>query len=123
VRPLHHRRPDAPRPRLSRLRQRLKHYSSVAVLCIDEIGYLSYDSRNADLLFKVITRRYESKSLVLTTNLAFSDWPTIFPNAACAIALVDRAIHHADIIAIEGDSYRRREAETAKKAKKAKAAG
>jgi DNA replication protein DnaC len=105
------------------LDHRLKHYSSVGVLCIDEIGYLSYDSRNADLLFEVITRRYESKSLVLTTNLAFSDWPTIFPNATCAIALVDRAIHHADIIAIEGDSYRRRDAETAKKAKKTKTAG
>jgi DNA replication protein DnaC len=102
------------------LDRRLKLYSSVGLLCVDEIGYLSYDARNADLLFEVITRRYETKSLVLTTNLAFSDWPTIFPNATCAIALIDRAIHHADIISIEGDSYRRREAETAKKARKAK---
>ncbi len=70
----------------------------------------------------MITRRYETKSVVLTTNLAFSDWPTIFPNATCAVALIDRAIHHADIIPIEGESYRRREAETAKKARRAKAA-
>jgi DNA replication protein DnaC len=103
------------------LDRRLKHYSTVGLLCIDEIGYLSYDARNADLLFEVITRRYENRSLVLTTNLAFSDWPTIFPNATCAIALIDRAIHHADIIPIEGESYRRREAETAKKARKTKA--
>jgi DNA replication protein DnaC len=104
------------------LDRRLKHYSTVGLLCVDEIGYLSYDARNADLLFEVITRRYENRSLVLTTNLAFSDWPTIFPNATCAIALIDRAIHHADIIPIEGESYRRREAETAKKARKTKAA-
>jgi DNA replication protein DnaC len=104
------------------LDRRLKQYSTVGLLCIDEIGYLSYDARNADLLFEVITRRYENRSLVLTTNLAFSDWPTIFPNATCAIALIDRAIHHADIIPIEGESYRRREAETAKKARKTKAA-
>ena len=48
----------------------------------DEIGYLSYDNRNADLFFQVVSRRYENKSLLLTTNLAFSDWPTVFPNAS-----------------------------------------
>jgi DNA replication protein DnaC len=93
------------------LDRRLRHYCRPALLCIDEIGYLSYDNRNADLLFQVISRRYEQKSLVLTTNLAFSDWPTIFPNAACATALIDRAVHHAEVILIEGESYRRREAE------------
>lgn len=96
------------------LDQRLKHYSRVHLLCIDELGYLSYDNRNADLLFEVITRRYESKSIVLTTNLAFSQWPSIFPNATCTTALIDRIVHHADILTIEGDSYRRREAEAAK---------
>jgi len=70
------------------------------LLCIDEIGYLSYDARNADLLFQVVSRLYERKSLILTTNLAFSDWPTIFPNAACTTALIDRVVHHAEIIAI-----------------------
>ena len=76
--------------------------------------YLSYDARNADLLFQVVSRRYERKSLVLTTNLAFTDWPTIFPNAACTTALIDRVVHHAEIIAIEGESYRRREAQAEK---------
>jgi len=84
----------------------------------DEIGYLSYDNRNADLLFQVVSRRYEQKSLVLTTNLAFSDWPTVFPNATCATALIDRLVHHADILAIEGESYRRREAEADKKSRR-----
>lgn len=93
------------------LDRRLRYYASRPLLCIDEIGYLSYDARNADLLFQVVSRRYERKSLVLTTNLAFSDWPTIFPNAACTTALIDRVVHHAEIIAIEGESYRRREAQ------------
>jgi DNA replication protein DnaC len=96
------------------LDRRLRYYASRPLLCIDEIGYLSYDARNADLLFQVVSRRYERKSLILTTNLAFSDWPTIFPNAACTTALIDRVVHHAEIIAIEGDSYRRREAQAAK---------
>ena len=100
------------------LERRLRHYCRPALLCIDEVGYLSYDSRNADLLFQVISRRYESKSVLLTTNLPFSEWPTIFPNATCATALIDRVVHHAEIIAIEGDSYRRREAEADKKARR-----
>jgi DNA replication protein DnaC len=99
------------------LDRRLRYYSSRPLLCLDEIGYLSYDSRNADLLFQVVSRRYERRSLILTTNLPFNEWPTIFPNAACTTALIDRIVHHADIIAIEGDSYRRREAQAARKAK------
>jgi DNA replication protein DnaC len=102
------------------LDRRLRHYSRPALLCIDEIGYLSYDNRNADLLFQVISRRYEHKSLVLTTNLAFSEWPSIFPNAACATALIDRAVHHADVILIEGESYRRREAEATTRSRHAR---
>jgi DNA replication protein DnaC len=100
------------------LDRRLRYYTSRPLLCIDEIGYLSYDARNADLLFQVVSRRYERKSLVLTTNLAFSEWPTIFPNAACTTALIDRVIHHAEIIPIEGESYRKREAEAAKPSRK-----
>jgi DNA replication protein DnaC len=64
-----------------------------------------------DLLFQVVSRRYERKSLVLTFNLSFQDWPSIFPNATCATALIDRVNHHADMLAIEGESYRLREAE------------
>lgn len=92
------------------LDRRLKHYARVGVLIVDEIGYLSYDNRNADLLYQCLSLRHEKKSIVLTTNLAFSDWSSIFPSATSATALVDRVIHHADVIAIEGDSYRLREA-------------
>jgi DNA replication protein DnaC len=97
------------------LARRLQYYSQQALLVLDEIGYLSYDARAADLLFQVVSRRYEKKSLVLTTNLPFSDWPTIFPNATTVTALIDRVVHHADIISLEGDSYRRRVAESARK--------
>lgn len=107
---------DSPRT----LDRRLKHYAHPSLLVVDEVGYLSYDARNADLLFQIVSRRYEEKSLVLTTNLPFSDWATIFPNAACATALIDRIVHHADIITIEGKSYRRRAAEESKKAKSKK---
>jgi DNA replication protein DnaC len=99
------------------LDRRLRHYAKQALLVIDEVGYLAFDNRNADLLFQVIARRYERKSLVLTTNLPFRDWPTIFPNATCATALIDRVIHHADVIAIEGQSYRLRQAEDRSRAK------
>lgn len=93
------------------LDRRLRHYAKQSLLIVDEVGYLAFDNRNADLLFQVIARRYERKSLVLTTNLPFREWPTIFPNATCATALIDRVIHHADVIAIEGKSYRLRQAE------------
>jgi len=94
------------------LDRRLRFYGTqLSLLVLDEVGYLSYDSRNADLLFQVVSRRHEKKSLVITTNLAFSDWPSIFPNATSAVALIDRIIHHADVIPIEGESWRRREAE------------
>jgi DNA replication protein DnaC len=103
------------------LDRRLKHYSRFQLLCIDEIGYLSYDNRSADLLFEIVNRRYENKSLVLTTNLAFSQWPTMFPSATCTTALIDRIIHHADIISIEGQSFRRHDAEVHKKSRRKRA--
>lgn len=93
------------------LEHRLRYYARPRLLCIDEVGYLSFDNRNADLLFEVVRRRYEQKSILLTTNLAFSQWPTVFPSAASAVALIDRLIHHALVISIEGESYRKREAQ------------
>ena len=74
------------------------------------MGYLAYGDRYADLLFEVVSRRYEDKSLLLTTNRPFSEWSQVFPNAACVVSLIDRIIHHAEILAIDGESYRAREA-------------
>jgi DNA replication protein DnaC len=100
------------------LDRRLRHYTRPQLLCIDEIGYLAYDAHAADLLFQIVTRRYEQKSIVLTTNLAFRDWHTIFPNASCAVGLIDRLTHHAAIVKVTGESYRLREAERDQKARR-----
>jgi DNA replication protein DnaC len=95
-----------------RRRQRIAAYTRPHLLCIDEIGYLSYDDHAADLLYKVINPRYEKRrSLLVSTNLAFKDWNSIFPNATCIVTLIDRLTHYADVTLIEGDSYRRRESE------------
>jgi DNA replication protein DnaC len=87
-------------------RRKLSKYASPQILVIDEVGYLSYDHHAADLLYKVVDRRYEKKSIVLTTNLAFRDWNTVFPNATSIATLLDKLTHHADVTMIEGDSYR-----------------
>ncbi len=93
------------------LRRRLKKYARPALLCIDEVGYLSYDCHAADLLYEVINRRYERRSIIVTTNRAFKNWNVVFPNATSIVSLLDRLTHHADITVIEGQSYRRRESE------------
>lgn len=91
------------------LERRLARYSRAELLVIDEVGYLAFDSRAADLLFAVVNRRYEVGPIVLTTNLTFSDWGTIFPGAACVTAMIDRLTHHAEILVVDADSYRHRE--------------
>lgn len=100
------------------LERRIRHYVRFHVLAVDEIGYLSYDNHAADLLFQLVTRRYEHKPIIMTTNLMFKEWNTVFPNATCATALIDRLTHHAEIIPIQGESYRKREAEQARKGRK-----
>lgn len=100
------------------LEARLRHYAQPTLLCIDEVGYLAYDNHAADLLFQIVSRRYERRSIVLTTNLVFAEWNTVFPNAACATALIDRLTHHAEVLVIKGESYRKREAELAQKARR-----
>jgi DNA replication protein DnaC len=102
------------------LQHRLRSYLRPSLLAIDEVGYLAYDAHAADLLFQVVSRRYEQKSIVITTNLPFKQWDTVFPNAACAVALIDRLTHHAEIISIEGESYRKREAEQSQRRKQEK---
>jgi len=91
--------------------RKLRAYANVALLCIDEVGYLSFDDKSADLLYEVINRRYEQKSLILTTNKPFKEWNEVFPNAACIATLLDRLLHHAEVTVIEGSSYRVRESE------------
>ncbi len=113
--------------RLAFLR-RLKYYEQQGLLIIDELGYLSYSNRHADLLFEVISRRHEKRSTLVTTNKPFNEWGEIFPNASCVVSLIDRLVHHSEIISIEAESFRLREAQEeasnrklARKERKAKA--
>jgi DNA replication protein DnaC len=92
------------------LRRKIKHYAQPELLVIDEVGYLSYGNRHADLLFEIVSRRYETRATLITTNRPFAEWNEVFPNAACVVSLVDRLVHRAEIIPIEGESYRLKEA-------------
>lgn len=91
------------------MQQRLRHYARPKLLCIEEIGYLSYDARAADLLFEIVTRRYQRASTIISTNKPFADWHEIFPNASSVVTLIDRLTHQAEILQIEGESYRLKE--------------
>lgn len=92
------------------LKRKLKFYTSPKILIIDEVGYLSYSNRYADLLFEIISRRYHEKSTLITTNKPFTEWRDIFPNATCVVSLIDRLVHRSEIINIEAESYRLKEA-------------
>jgi DNA replication protein DnaC len=91
-------------------RRCLNKYSKTGLLIIDEVGYMNYDNRFADLLYEVISARYQKSSTIVTTNKSFNDWSEIFPNAACVVTLVDRLLHRAETIFIDGESYRHKEA-------------
>jgi len=87
----------------------LKHYVRPSLLLLDELGYLPIDKRGADLLFQVVAARYETGSIVLTTNRPFREWGTLFDmDNTLATALIDRLMHHGEAIVIQGESYRMR---------------
>jgi DNA replication protein DnaC len=90
-----------------RLVKELKQYTRPELLIIDELGYLPIDQRGADLLFQIISQRYERGAIVLTTNRVYKHWPSIFNNdSTLTSAILDRVLHHAETIIIEGKSYR-----------------
>ena len=92
-----------------RLKQELKKYTKPALLILDELGYLPIDKSGADLLFQVISLRYEQGSVMLTSNRAFKEWPKMFNNdSTLTAAILDRLLHHADTVVIEGKSFRMR---------------
>jgi DNA replication protein DnaC len=91
------------------LQRRLAAVCRPQLLVLDELGYLSYDSRHADLLFEVVSRRYLQRPILLTTNKAFSEWAEVFPNATSVVTLVDRLVHRSELVAIDGESYRLKE--------------
>jgi DNA replication protein DnaC len=92
------------------LQRKLARFCQPQLLVLDELGYLSYDNRYADLLFEVVSRRYLQRPLLITTNKAFTEWNEVFPNASSVTTLIDRLVHRSEIVTIEGDSYRNKEA-------------
>ena len=99
--------------------RRLHRYTSPDLLILDELGYVPCDSRAADLLFHIVSRRHERRSIVVTTNLAYKQWGTVFHDASCLGALVDRFAQHCHTLDIDAESWRYKEAqERSGKAKK-----
>ncbi len=89
------------------LKTELRKYTNPALLILDEIGYLPIDQRGADLLFQVISARYERGSIILTTNKAFKQWPAIFNgDSTITAAVLDRLLHHGHTVVLEGSSFR-----------------
>jgi len=88
--------------------RRLKSLSRYDLLLIDELGYIPFEREATDLLFQVISQRYESKSVALTTNLAFEHWTQVFPDAMAATAVIDRIVHHGSVFEFAGESHRLR---------------
>ena len=91
-----------------RLTQELKRLNRYRVLVIDEVGYLPFDAASASLFFQLVASRYETGSIILTSNLAFSRWGETLGDDVVAAATIDRLVHHAHVIALDGDSYRTR---------------
>jgi len=91
------------------LRRRLHRYVKPALLVIDELGYLPYSNRYADLLFEVVTQRYMKAPIVITTNRPFSEWAAVFQSATCVGTLLDRLCHRVEIVQIAGESWRLKE--------------
>jgi DNA replication protein DnaC len=95
--------------REGQLKERIRFFTRNALLIIDEIGYLPLQSGGANLFFQLINARYERGAMILTSNRGFGEWAEIFGDPVVASALLDRLLHHAIVIAIEGNSYRLRE--------------
>jgi DNA replication protein DnaC len=90
-----------------RLKAELRKYLSPSIVVIDELGYLPIDKTGADLLFQVFSQRYETGSTIVTSNQAYKNWPKVFNNdATLTSAVLDRLLHHAETVVMEGRSYR-----------------
>ena len=93
----------------NRLEKQLQQWVYPKVLILDEMGYLPLSREDASLLFRLIQRRYEKASLILTSNKSFIDWGEIFGDQVLATAILDRLLHHATTLNIKGESYRLKE--------------
>jgi len=90
------------------LPQELARLRRYGLIIVDEVGYLPFEQDAANLFFQLVSSRYEHASLILTSNLPFSGWGTVFGDQAVAAAMIDRIVHHADVLTLKGASYRLR---------------
>jgi len=104
-----------------RLARKIEHLARFDIVCIDELGYVPFDKQGADLLFNFISRMYEQRSLIVTTNLPFARWGEVFYDATAAAAVIDRIVHHATILKTEGESFRLKDKKRETRARKATA--
>ena len=88
------------------LEAELRRLSFIPLIVVDEVGYIPFDPEAASLMFSLVSNRYERMSMIVTSNKPFSAWGEIFGDDAAAVAMVDRLIHHAEILSLKGDSYR-----------------
>jgi DNA replication protein DnaC len=102
-----------------RLSRKLEQMARYDIVILDELGYVPFDREGADLLFGFITRVYERRSLVVTTNLPFAKWSEVFLDATAAAAVIDRIVHHSTVLQTEGSSYRLKAAKSNKRRKEA----
>ena len=95
--------------RAGRLEEELLRLGRIPLLIVDEVGYIPFDPEAANLMFSLVSARYERASMIVTSNKAFSAWGEIFGDEVTAAAMIDRLVHHAEILALKGDSYRLRD--------------
>src|SRR5207244_4749883 len=95
--------------RQGRLDDELSRLQRIPLLIVDEVGYIPFDPQAANLMFMLVSRRYERASMIVTSNKPFSGWGEIFGDDIVAAAMIDRLVHHAEIVALKGDSYRLRD--------------
>jgi DNA replication protein DnaC len=94
--------------RLGRLESELRRLGRVPLVVVDEVGYVPFDPEAAKLMFLLVSGRYERASLIMTSNKPFSGWGEVFGDDVVATAMIDRLVHHAEILSLKGDSYRLR---------------
>src|ERR687887_231463 len=102
--------------RHGRLDAELERLQRIPLLIVDEVGYIPFDPQAANLMFMLVSRRYERASLIVTSNKPFSAWGEIFGDEVTATAMIDRLVHHAEILSLKGDSYRLRDKDLARPA-------
>jgi DNA replication protein DnaC len=100
--------------RHGRLDTELDRLQRIPLLIVDEVGYIPFDPQAANLMFMLVSRRYERASLIVTSNEPFSAWGEIFADEITAAAMIDRLVHHAEILALKGDSYRLKDRDLAR---------